>query len=343
MSKDRMEKIRKFRARRPRGGGGPRMRGIFHQWKDGDNHIRLVGDFLEVRTHFISPNPKRKERGLCQATAFQGDDSIPKVINCPDWDIERSEVKATKTCRICKLNAIAHRVLQQEECTDEEKKYYENLRRIARQTIKLKWNILDRDDPFVLLVADGEEKRVKALKIADIGMEAWGDIEGIYDQMAPLDIADDKEGLDICVNRKQAQRMTYSAAAVLDTSLMPPTAKMTPLTDEEKAMKHHDLKAITGKQTDPLKVMDGLHDDYRQHLELDEEEEAEATGTTGTTGTTGATETATETATDEAKAAAAEVLDGDGPPKGDVEPDDDEDGLVPSSSPRRTPVSKKKG
>ena len=329
MSKERLDKIRRFKAQRPRGGGGARLRGIFHTWKDGTNNIRLVGDFLEVRTHFIAPVPTRKERGLCQAEAFKGDDSIPKVINCPDWDIEKSEEKTSKTCPICKLNALAHAVLQ-EECTDAEKKFYENLRSISRQSIKLKWNILDRDDPFVLQVEEGEEKKVKALKIADIGMEAWGDIEGIYDQMHPLDIADDEEGIDICVTRGKTTRTTYSAAAVLDTTQRPPSAKMTPLTEEEKEMKQHDLKAICGKQVDPMKIRDGLHEDYREHLELNEEVEDEEVG--GENVTAGADEIA----------AASDVIDepeGTGKESGKKEDVEDEDSLL--STPRRIPAKKK--
>ena len=70
-----MEKIRRFKARRPQSFGGGRIRGIFHKWKDGDNNIRLAGEFVEVKTHYIAPNTKRQERGLCEPAAFQNGDN----------------------------------------------------------------------------------------------------------------------------------------------------------------------------------------------------------------------------------------------------------------------------
>jgi len=52
-----LDRLTKQQASRPQGGQGGRVKGIFHQWKDGANHIRLAGDFVEVRTHFIAPSP----------------------------------------------------------------------------------------------------------------------------------------------------------------------------------------------------------------------------------------------------------------------------------------------
>lgn len=262
-----LDKIRKLKERpKQEGQGGSRLNGIFHKWKVGDNYIRLVGSFTEVQTHFVAPVAARKERGLCRSDAFQGDGKIPQVINCPDWDVATESEKKTHTCPICKLNAIAHAVLQ-EQCTEEEKKSYEALRRSTRPVSKLKWNIIDRDDPFVTQQQDGNEVKVRGLKIADIGQEAWNDILGIFDQMA-YDIADPKEGLDICVKRVEAERTKYSAQAVLDNTKRPPSAKMTPLTAEELAMKQHDLKVICGKQTDVKKIIDALHEDLRELLEI---------------------------------------------------------------------------
>jgi len=290
-----LDKVRKLKAKRPQGGNGGRMQGIFHQWKDADNIIRLAGEFLEVKTHFIAPAPKRKERGLCRGDAFQGDDKLPQVINCLNWDIEKEEERSTKTCPICKLNAIAHAVLQGNP-TDEEKEMFKKLRSDAGARTYLKWNIIDRDDPHVVMVDDGNESKVLGYKIATVGMEAWDDIEGIFDQMG-FDITDPVDGIDINVTKgHNGQRVAYSAQACIDSTKKPPCAKVTPLSDEEKAMDAHNLKQVCGKQVDGQKVIDALHEDLRELLEVSiEDEEPEEQ-----------TESASDSAPAEEKAAPAE-------------------------------------
>lgn len=268
-----LDKIRKLRSSRPQGGGGSRLRGIFHSWKDGDNIVRLVGEFLETKTHFIAPAPKRGERGLCQTVAFQGNEKMPQVINCLDWDVLKEEGRRGG-CPICRLHAIAQQVLN-DQCTDEEKKLFEKLRRDTAPRTLLKWNIIDRDDPHVLAVDDGNERKVLGFKIASIGMEAWGDIEGVFDQMG-FDISDVEDGLDICVTKgHNGTRTEYSAAACIDKSTKPPSAKVTPLTAEEKQLVRHDLKQVCGKYVDAKRIMDALHEDYRDLLEVNASEDDE--------------------------------------------------------------------
>lgn len=271
---DVLDKVRKLKARRPRDGGGGRMQGIFHQWKDGDNILRLVGNFLEVKTHFIAPAPKRNERGLCRADAFKGDDKLSPVVNCTDWDVEKEEAKEVKTCPICKLNAIAHAIVKENPEDEKEKEAFKKIRGDANPRTVLKWNILDRDDPNIILVEDDEEKKVLGLKIATVGMEAWNDIEGIFEQMG-FDITHSKDGIDIKVNKgNNGARVAYSAQAVIDTSKKPPTAMVTPFSDEERALKEHDLKSLCGKQPDVQKIIDALHEDLRELIEINLEDEA---------------------------------------------------------------------
>ena len=79
------DKMRKLKDRRGNEGGNrnfSNLRDIFFDWEAGDNRVRLVGEFLEVKTHFIAPAPKRGERGLCNGEAFKGDNKISQVINC---------------------------------------------------------------------------------------------------------------------------------------------------------------------------------------------------------------------------------------------------------------------
>lgn len=265
-----LDKVRKLKATRPQGGGS-RLRGIFHQWKDGDNPIRLVGEFIEVRTHFVAPAPKRGERGLCIPTAFQGDNKLPQVVNCLNWDVASEEEKAEHTCPICKLHAIAVAALK-ENPDEDEKKFFDKLRQETNPRPSLKWNVLDRDDPHVVSTEGDKETKVMGLKVATVGMEAWGDIEGVFEQCG-FDITDPAEGVDIKVTRgHNGTRVCYSAQAVIEgTSL-----KVTPLTDEEKALKQNDLKVICGKMVDSQRMVDALHDDLRQIYDFNVDEEADA-------------------------------------------------------------------
>lgn len=272
-----LDKVRKLRQTLPQGGGQGRTTGIFKDWEEGPNRLRLVGEFIEVRTHWISPAPKRGERGLCQPEAFTdaaGDDRLPKVINCTDWDVENEEAKKKKTCPICMLHDLARKALKElEEEGDEDDKakeeveYFKNLLNLTRYRRALKWNIFDRDNPNVTVVDDsGNESKRKGLKIATIGMEAWKDIDGIFQQCG-FDITDPDEGVDIKVIKgHNGTRVEYSAQVELEGT----TVKTTPFDDEEKKLvaQPHDLLAFCGKQVDPDVVRAALHGQYAQTLEI---------------------------------------------------------------------------
>lgn len=307
-----LDKVRKFKNSRPNYDDRPRTRGIFHDWQDGPNEIRLVGEFLEVKTHFIAPAPKRGEKGLCQQEAFARDNDkrIPKVINCPDWDIEKEEPTDKKTCPICKLYRLATQALK-EEPNDEEKEYFESLRSLARVRTSLKWNVFDRDNPNVTVIDEkGNESKQKGLKIASIGMEAWKDIEGIFEQ-CQFDITDSEEGIDIRVIRgHNGTRVSYSAQAVLDGKGL----KVTPFDEEEKEIvnRTHELTAICGKQTSAEAVREALHGDYAELLELNDADDADD-------GADDDGDSEDSSASDEEAAAAKDAAE---------EPSDDEDALL---------------
>jgi len=271
-----LDKVRKFKGNRPKNDGGKRTRGIFKDWKDGANPVRLIGEFLEVKTHFVAAAPARGDRGMCMSEAFDKDnkDRIAKVVNCPDWDIETEQETAKKTCPICKLYKLAAQALK-EDPNDEEKKYFETLKSSARVRTNLKWNVFDRNDPNVTVVDEqGNEVKQKGIKIATIGMEAWDDIEGIFEQCSPLDITDAEEGVDINVIRgHNGTRTSYSAQVILQGKGL----KVTPFDEEEQALVAalHNLKSICGKKTDATAILNGLHGDYRDMLELNPDEEEE--------------------------------------------------------------------
>jgi hypothetical protein len=260
-----MDKVRRFKASRPQGFSGNRIRGIFHKWKEGDNVIRLAGEFIEVKTHYIAPNVKRQERGLCQAVAFQGDNALSQTINCFDWDVTTEEPRKAKTCPVCALARIARDLMRTAGVSEEDKKNLNILRQQASAKSNLKWNIFDREDPYVLMIDEsGKESRVLGFKIATVGMEAWNDIEGIFEQCA-FDITDPDNGIDIKVIRgNNGTRTQYSAQAILSGKEL----KVTPFSEEERALQLHDLKAICGKMSSRQAVFDALHEDLRELIDL---------------------------------------------------------------------------
>jgi len=255
------DKVKKFAASRPRSGGGGSSRGVFHSFEAGDNPIRLVGEFIEVKTHFIAPVKSRGERGLCIPDAFEGDGKLPMVVNCPDWDIENEKPKANKTCPICALQKSYREAAKKPGVSQEDKERFEEMAGKCAARTALKWNIIDRKDPYIIEVSDKGEKKVLGYKVTTIGMEAWGDIRGIFTQ-CDFDISDVEKGIDINVVRSDAKKTSYSARAILDGM----SIKQTPLSADEREMRLHNLKQLCGKQTDPVAIRDALHSDLLEDL-----------------------------------------------------------------------------
>lgn len=268
-----LDKVRKFKSTRPDGDG--RTVGIWHEWQDGENHIRLIGEFLKVKTHFLPPVKKRGERGLCQEEAFDkkaNKNAISMVVNCPDWDIDKEEDKDVKTCPVCKLWRIAMQALD-EGPDEEEKKYFESLKDLARPREGFKWSIFDRDNPNVTHIDENNNKtEKKGVKIATIGKEAWADICGIFEQCG-FDITDAEEGVDIkVVKGHNGTRTSYSAQVVLEGKGL----KCTPFDEEELELIKNapDLKKFCGTQTDASAIKDALHSDYFEVLEMNDDSAA---------------------------------------------------------------------
>lgn len=268
-----MDKIKDLRKRMPNN-RRTSTKGIFLRWQEGDNVVRLVGEFLETKTHYVKGNVKRGERGLLVSEAFSGDDRLPPVLNCLDWDLDEEKPTEERTCPICHLNRLAKKALNEfpainnEEYTMEDRQFLEQLLSSTRARTALKWNVIDRNDPFVIVDDGNTETKALGLKIATIGMEAWGDIEGIFNQIG-YDITDPEKGIDIVVEKgNNGARVVYSAKAVLEGL----SIKVTPLTEEERALNVLDLRQICGKMIEREKILDALHGDLREMVEINDSE-----------------------------------------------------------------------
>lgn len=264
-----LERIKRIRATMNSSGssGNLRFRGIYHTWRS-ENVIRLVGECLETRTHFIAASTKSGSRGLCTADAFV-DKKLRSIINCFDWDVAHEQPTAVKTCPICRLNAIANALTRKnstQQLTEEERKFFKNLGSNTYPRRSFKWNIIDRLDPLIIQLVDDTEQQVKGLKIVTMGSETFRDVSGIFDQ-CQFNIASPEEGIDIKVTKSSNKgKESYSATAVLEGRNL----KVTPLTPEERGWKVHDLKAICGWQScKPEDVVNFLHPDLRELLAMD--------------------------------------------------------------------------
>lgn len=242
------------------------VKDIFFTFQEGDNNIRLADNFFEVYAHFIAPVPNRNDRGFADAEAFKGDDRIPKMINCIDWDTEKEMWTGKHECPICKLSQISKKISNDPDCSADEHKFFAELQSSARARRSIKWNIIDRNDPFI---TENDEK-VKGYKIASIGIEAFRDIQGIAEQTG-LDINGTDDGCDIIVTKSKGGRWEYSARVAM-TNDRPPQVAMTPLTNEEREMKLHDLKEICGKKVEADAIIKVLHQDLQDLLSLNDDD-----------------------------------------------------------------------
>ncbi len=240
-------------------------------WKpeEGENEIRLVDEFLEVKQHYLGkPSGQPNGLGLASEDSFNGDNKVPKMVNCPDWNLDLEAAEEELTCPICRLNRIAKGFINKDGSSKEEKEYFQDVSDISYARSRIKWNIIDRVDPLVTQIENGQEKTVTGFKIADISMEAYRDIEGIFNQ-CNLDITDPDNGIDISIIKgHNGHRVQYTAKAVISGTGL----KVTPMTDEEKEADLLDLKKFCGKQTDVDLILHALQSDYQEVLEISEDE-----------------------------------------------------------------------
>lgn len=236
--------------------------GVFHTFKDGSNQIRMLGTYMKVQTHYIDATGKKE--GACKKSSFTqeaGDNRIQKVINCPDWDIETESWKSKEelTCPLCAIRRKIYEYMKENNITDEnaKKKYMALINKVS-VTEAYKTNIIDRNDPYVVEHTEGGEVKKIGAKIATITRGAWKLLEPMFGKFK-RDLADVEKGIDIdIVKGSNGIRTEYKVEPVLDDDLRP---LVTPLNDEEKALKLNDLKVICGKQTDVNKVLVNLQDD----------------------------------------------------------------------------------
>ena len=231
---------------------------VFFKFKTGTNRIRLVGDMVECRAHYLAGNSKRGNRGLCPPMAFEGDNKIFSAINCVDWDVHTEQKKATKTCPICQLLLIAQRALSSGKLNDSTKAFYNELKQNAREMTSFKVNIIDRDDPYITILDNGTERKEKGLKIASL---TYTVAKKIYELSTKIKfgIENPDRGIDIEVIRSDTNGKTsYDVRPIFDSDLK---ICVSPLTEEERNYPLHDIIALGEREPDIATVRAALHGD----------------------------------------------------------------------------------
>jgi len=147
-----------------RTGGYVKQSTLKMKWKDGKNPVRLVGNYVEVHTHVISPS-SFGSIGVADASNFKGKGAIPFEVSCVDWNLKEEKYHHERTCPFCKLAERARIALKRTDLLDEEKKIFEKIRAACKATKKLKWNLIDRNAPYYFKVANGKMKRFQVLSL----------------------------------------------------------------------------------------------------------------------------------------------------------------------------------
>ena len=244
-----------------------KMKDIFFNFKKGSNRVRLVGPFMQVRTHFIAPNMKLKDKGFVSQEALDNKE-VQSMINCPDWDCEKDVWKETKTCPICRIKDRAWKKVNAAKAagaklTEDDKKRLELIIERAKPRRVLKWNIIDRSDPYAREVGEnGVEKKVLSYKIATIGAEATKDINSIHEAVK-VDITDPVTGIDIDIEKDDSgARVSYSVRIAMNGM----DVVKSPLTEQEKVLAPHNLGQVCGRQPDVAKLEMALRPEYKAML-----------------------------------------------------------------------------
>lgn len=238
----------------------------FLKWRDGDSNVRFVGVPFTVHSHFLAgfKSASGGSNGLVVPEAFiKGPGSIPKSTCCLNWDVK--EEKALKgNCPICAINKAVTQAIKEGGISEEEVKTLKAIQSLTRPSKELAWNAIDRDDPYVIKVEGDKESKVKGYKLARLSGKVLSDVQGICEQLG-MDISDVASGLDILVNKAMVKGKTSYGAKVAMEKL---SAKVTPLTDEEKEWPLNDLVFSCNRKV-PLDILiKWLRPEFKTWLDL---------------------------------------------------------------------------
>lgn len=233
--------------------------GLWVNLDDGDNAVRLGGNVVVCERHYVVD--------LVNGDALkpQGDERpvLGKNITCLNWDIDNQKRidEELHCCAICDLRVAAN--LRRREAKDAKNKELEDkmkeLSGKAYARSRYSWDAISRANPNVTTIdAEGNETEAPGWKILNLGTEGTEAIEALAKQYPQ--IADPKEGCDVVIAKHKSNRITYGASF----ALAGPNIKISPLTEEEKAMEPVDLLRYVASHASPRAIFESLKPGYQE-------------------------------------------------------------------------------
>ncbi len=227
---------------------------IFFDLTEGAHRVRLVGDWICLHSHWIGPSGYSRVQ-LYPEAAFKGDSRLKKSVNCPDFDIDSEMLNDEKRCTICRLHAAANDILY--ECSDlsrEQKEFLENVSYETRFSERVFFLCIDRDNPEI---APGK-KGYKIIEFPRPLMDQW---MLLAKSNPDLECNSADEGIDfVIIKSRDGKRNKYTVQyAMQGTKIC-----QTPLTDEEKAFEHLDMKKIMGRMPDQTALYERLLPEFKE-------------------------------------------------------------------------------
>ncbi len=242
------------------GGGNFAKENIWFDWGKKDEHvIRIVGDFVSIRSHWIGESKFGQDVAILNPSAFKGDNKIPMQVACGNWDVEtESEDPDGDACPICRLGKNADAMLKKygKDLVEADKNIFKAIRRKCAVKCNYLFKVIDRENPYL-----DEEKTKKGYKILRAPDKLLKAILALSDQMKGIGITSPDEGIDITIKKVVSDNtktdVTYTALAVMDGMKV----KQTPLTAEEKEYRDLDLYKFAGKPVDKERFEEELSEE----------------------------------------------------------------------------------
>ena len=256
-----MQALKSAAELRPNNGGNNFAKeNIWFDWGKKDEHtVRIVGDFVSTRSHWIGESKFGNDVAILNASAFKGDNKLPMQVACGNWDVAtESEDPDGDACPICRLGRNADAMLKKygKELEEADKAIFKAIRRKCSVKCMYLFKVIDRDNPYI-----DDEKTKKGYKILRAPEKLLKAILELSDKMKGIGITAKDEGIDIIIKKVTSDTsktdVSYTALPVMDGVKV----MQTPLTDEELEYRDLDLTKFTGKPIDKARFEEELTDE----------------------------------------------------------------------------------
>jgi len=254
-----IDRIKALQERNQKSGVGSFSGGdIFFKFTEGTHHIRLVGEWVTIKSHWIGPSTYNKAL-LFDEDEFKGENPLKRSVTCSNFDTqtEMTVEHGKETCALCALNEAAFSLLRDKRLSEEQRQSLKDIMSSARPNERYFFLCIDRDNPEI------EEGRngFKIIEFPKSLMEQWSLLVQEHDD---TDCISDENGVDWVITKKKDGAKTKYTISYATSGR---NIKQTPLTEEELAYERPDIRKIMGKQADMADIYSRMLDEYRDMLD----------------------------------------------------------------------------